>query len=205
MGLVARLPEEVSGSILQGSFLTLSVVLVTLIAATGVLLRIFLKGPLDQLGAIVHAYDIQRATPGVVDRANLAAEFEPFVDLLERMRDQIRSQMAALRQAEAKYRTIFENAVEGIFQTTPGGRLLTANPALASMLGYDTPEAVVASVDNIATQCYAQEECRDDMLAMIQREGRIVGYETELIRKDGTVFWAAINARAIRDETGRIS
>ncbi len=205
MGLVARLPEEVSGSILQGSFLTLSVVLVTLIAATGVLLRIFLKGPLDQLGAIVHAYDIQRATPGVVDRANLAAEFEPFVDLLERMRDQIRSQMAALRQAEAKYRTIFENAVEGIFQTTPGGRLLTANPALASMLGYDTPEAVVASVDNIATQCYAQEECRDDMLAIIQREGRIVGYETELIRKDGTVFWAAINARAIRDETGRIS
>ncbi len=205
MGLVARLPENVSGSILQGSFLTLSVVLFTLIAATGVLLRIFLKGPLDQLGAIVHAYDIQRATPGVVDRANLAAEFEPFVDLLERMRDQIRSQMAALRQAEAKYRTIFENAVEGIFQTTPEGRLLTANPALASMLGYDTPEAVVASVDNIATQCYAQAECRDDMLAIIQREGRVVGYETELIRKDGTVFWAAINARAIRDETGRIS
>ena len=204
MGMVARLPEDVSGSILRGSLLTLVVVLITLIGATGVLLRIFLKGPLDQLGAIVHAYDLQRVPSGMVDRSTLSAELEPLVDLLERMRDQIRSQMAALRQAEAKYRTIFENAVEGIFQTAPGGRLLTANPALAAMLGYNTPEAVVASVDNIATQCYVQAECLDDMIAIILGQGQVVGYETELMRKDGTVFWGAINARAIRDETGRI-
>ncbi|MBW2335178.1 MAG: PAS domain-containing protein, partial [Deltaproteobacteria bacterium] len=65
-----------------------------------------------------------------------------------------------LRKSEEKYRQIFENAVEGIFQTTPKGRFVSANPAMARILGYDSPQELMETVKNIKKQLYVSKEVR---------------------------------------------
>lgn len=108
-----------------------------------------------------------------------------------------------LLQAERKYRAIFENAVEGIFQSSLEGELLAANPAFARMLGYDSPDELLSSVTNITRQLYVQPEVRSLFVEGIERDGVIRGFECELYRKDGSKIWVAMSARDIRDgETG---
>src|SRR5436190_18238245 len=81
--------------------------------------------------------------------------------------------LARLREAEAKYRGIFESAQEGIFQTTPDGRYLSANPALARMLGYDSPEDLVSSVTDIGRQLCVRPESRDQFRRLLEKEGHV--------------------------------
>jgi PAS domain S-box-containing protein len=109
----------------------------------------------------------------------------------------------ALRRAEEKYRGIFENAVEGIGRTTPGGQILAANPALARMLGYDSPEDLIANVSDIG-RIYVDKGLRAEMERMMEREGAIQGVEAQVHRKDGTPIWLLMNLRAVRDEQGRL-
>src|SRR6516162_8372263 len=79
--------------------------------------------------------------------------------------------LARLKEAEAKYRGIFESAQEGIFQTTPDGRYLSANPALARMLGYDSPEELLAAVTDIGRQLCVQPESREQFRRRLEEEG----------------------------------
>jgi PAS domain S-box-containing protein len=109
-----------------------------------------------------------------------------------------------LRQAEEKYRGIFENAVEGIFQSTPRGRLIAANPALAKMLGYQTPEEVTA-VHDVSRQIYVDRAQRREFVRTLERDGIIRGFECEFYRKDGSRIWVSMNARAIRDGNGVVN
>jgi two-component system, NarL family, sensor histidine kinase UhpB len=108
------------------------------------------------------------------------------------------------RRAEQKYRRIFENAVEGIFQTTVDGRFVTANPALARMFGYDSPEGLLENVSNIAEQLYADPERRAEFGRLIRRDGFVRGFEAQAYRKDGSVMWASVSARAVRDTEGEL-
>ncbi len=108
----------------------------------------------------------------------------------------------ALRQAEARYRSIYEHAVEGIFQTTPDGRFLSANPSLARLLGYGSPEEVTASVD--PRQSYADPTRRQEFQRLLQKQGTVTGFEAEHHRGDGGLIWLAMSARAVRDGTGTI-
>jgi PAS domain S-box-containing protein len=108
------------------------------------------------------------------------------------------------RRAEEKYRTIFENAVEGIFQTTVEGRFVTANPALARMLGYDSPEELLEHVSNIAEQLYVEPERRAEFGRLVRRDGFVRGFEIRAYRRDGDVMWASLSARAIRDVGGEV-
>src|SRR3712207_1318829 len=101
------------------------------------------------------------------------------------------------RRAEEKYRSIFENAVEGIFQTTVEGRFVTANPAMARMLGYDSPEELIETVSNIARQLHAEPERRAELARLARREGFVRGFEAQVYRRDGNVMWASISARAV--------
>ncbi|HSA62837.1 MAG TPA: PAS domain S-box protein [Nitrospiraceae bacterium] len=110
----------------------------------------------------------------------------------------------AVQQAEAKYRDIFDNAVEGIFQSTPDGRYLSANPALARMYGYESPEELMASVVDIGHQIYVDPECRRELIRLVESRGVVRGYEYQVHRKDGTTIWISESARAVRDESGRI-
>ena len=108
-----------------------------------------------------------------------------------------------LRVSEEKYRSIFNNAVEGIFQTTLEGQLLNANPALARMFGYDSPEEMIKKITNIGKQLYVNPEDRVTYKKIIEDEGVIHGFETQNYRKDGSIIWVSTNARAVQDTTGK--
>ena len=110
----------------------------------------------------------------------------------------------ALRQAEEKYRGIFENAMDGIFQSTPEGRFLAVNPAFARMLGYATPEELIETVTDIGSQIYVDSQRRAEFSQLIMERGSLSGFEFEMLRKDGGRIWVTENARAVRDESGVI-
>jgi PAS domain S-box-containing protein len=110
----------------------------------------------------------------------------------------------ALRVAEAKYRGIFEKATEGIFQTTPEGRYLSANPAQAQMLGFETPDALMASVTDIEKQTYVVPEQRQELKRLLESQGQVQGFEVERVRKDGRRIWTSINGHVVRDAEGNV-
>src|SRR5918997_9255 len=109
------------------------------------------------------------------------------------------------RQAEEKYRSIFENAVEGIFQTTVDGRFLTANPTMARIFGYESPEELLGAISNIRDQLYVEPGRREDFYQLALRDGVVSGFEVQMHRKDGDPVWVSANARAIYDAGGGIS
>lgn len=109
----------------------------------------------------------------------------------------------ALRQAEEKYRSIFENAVEGIFQSTPAGRYLSVNPALARMYGYESPEKLLGSVTDITHQLYVDPNRRTELIRLLEWRGVLQGFEYEVYRKDGSRIWISESARVVRDEGGQ--
>jgi PAS domain S-box-containing protein len=110
----------------------------------------------------------------------------------------------SLREAEAKYRSIVENATEGIFQTTPEGRFRTANPALAHMLGYQTPEELLAEVTDLERQLYVRAEKRQEFKRLLETQDSVRAFEFEHYRKDGSIIWVSINGHAVRDTSGTL-
>lgn len=118
-----------------------------------------------------------------------------FVDITERKLAE-----EARHKAEANYRTIFENALEGIYQTTPDGHYLSANPAQARIFGYPTPQELMADVNDVGRQHYANPRRRDEILDLIHKNGYIQDYEVEVYDRFGRVIWVSENARAIYDE-----
>jgi PAS domain S-box-containing protein len=110
----------------------------------------------------------------------------------------------SLRHAEERYRSIFENAQEGIFQTTYEGQYLAANRALATILGYDSPEDLMTTVIDIPTQLYVNPQVRKVLLKMIEEQGPVMGFETQFYRKDDSIIWVSVNQQAVRDAEGRV-
>jgi PAS domain S-box-containing protein len=110
----------------------------------------------------------------------------------------------ALQESEIKYRSIFENTVEGIFQSTPEGIYITVNPAHARMYGYDSPEKMIKRITNIAEQGYVNPEDRIRFKKILEEQGVIEGFETQHYRKGGSKIWVSINARAVKDEAGKL-
>lgn len=106
----------------------------------------------------------------------------------------------SLRQAEEKYRSIFENATEGIFQVTSEGKYITANPALARIFGYANAEELMAKITNIWQQLYVEPTRQDDLAVLLQREDTISDFESQVYRKDGSMIWISENIRPVRDE-----
>ncbi|WP_448561266.1 PAS domain S-box protein [Trichothermofontia sp.] len=111
---------------------------------------------------------------------------------------------AALRQAEQTYRSIFDNALEGIFQTTPAGQYLSANLALARIYGYDSPAELMAQFTDIAHQLYVDPNRREAFVHQMQTQGIVSHFESQVYRKDGSILWIEEHARAVRDENGQI-
>jgi PAS domain S-box-containing protein len=109
-----------------------------------------------------------------------------------------------LQESEKKYRTIYENAIDGIFQTDREGRLISANPAMARMVGYDSVDELLFMVSDVATDLYADPEDRDRFLAAMNGAGIIQGFEARFKRKDESIFWVAVSGRAILNEAGAV-
>ena len=120
-------------------------------------------------------------------------------DITERKRAE-----EALRQAEQKYRDMFENAIEGIFQTTPEGKYLSVNPALVRMHGYDSAEELMRDVTDIGQMVYVDPEQRDQFKRLIEAQGYVELFEYQIYRKDRRKIWICENSRAVRDTNGAI-
>ena len=110
----------------------------------------------------------------------------------------------ALTQTVQKYRSIVENAVEGVYQTTPAGEFLTANAALARMLGYESLEQLMAEATGIADRVYAEPTSREAFMQRLERDGAVLGLESEIVCRDGARRWVSENARVVRDAAGAV-
>jgi len=136
--------------------------------------------------------------------APLAAEYHR---VLQRVNQEIQSRekaVHALREAEEKYRSIFENAVEGIFQTSLDGKYLNVNPALARIYGYASAAELINSVGDIERQLYVEAGRRNEFIAIMQARGVVTAFESEIYRKGGDTIWISENARAVRNAVGSI-
>ncbi|AFZ08653.1 PAS/PAC sensor hybrid histidine kinase [Oscillatoria nigro-viridis PCC 7112] len=124
---------------------------------------------------------------------------ETIANALERQKAEF-----ALRQSETKYRSIFENAVEGIFQTTPDGRYLSANPALAEIYGYESSTQMLAELTDINRQLYVNPNRRAEFIAQLAARRQVSKFESQIYRRDGSTIWISENARSICDENGSV-
>ncbi len=110
----------------------------------------------------------------------------------------------SLRIAEEKYRSIYENAVEGIFQFTIDGRYINVNPAMARLYGYDSPKDMVDSVKDISTEIYVHPERRQAFKTALEITDQIEAFTYQSYQKDGTMNWIEESTRAVRDPKGNI-
>jgi PAS domain S-box-containing protein len=113
--------------------------------------------------------------------------------------------VASSQQENERFRRLFDNAFEGMFQTTPDGRYLRANRSLARMYGYASPEELLAAVSDIGASVYVDPSRRDEFKRQMERHGSVEGFEYQVKRRDGRSMWLSERAWAIRDERGRIT
>ncbi|MHC1699857.1 MAG: PAS domain S-box protein [Humidesulfovibrio sp.] len=133
-----------------------------------------------------------------------AEELKETIRLREREIVERKRAEEALRKAEENYRGIFLSAPEGIFQSTPDGRFRVANPALARILGYATPEELMAQVTDIGKQVYAYPLGRARFLRVLSETGLVDGMEMAMRKKDGSLIWCSLVARPVRDADGNL-
>lgn len=173
------------------------------------------------LAAIDRWYAGKHRGSGLIDEAIEIADFFP--DLGEEgkwlhctavvIRDSQHSLVGAIstiedvtdrKLAEEKYRSIFENALDGIFQTTPTGRIINANPAFARILRYHSPEELCGSFSDITHELYVHPERRRELLDLVEKQGLVRDFEVEYFRKDQNVVWVNLNMRAVRNSMGEM-
>ena len=146
----------------------------------------------------------------------LVTSFNGMLDQIEKSHEQLEQKVASrtaelvvantqLRRAEEKYRAIFEDAVIGIFQATPDGRPLSINRAMAQIHGYDSPEQLLAEVENVITDLFVHPGRMDDLRPALEEKGVVRDVELEFYRRDRTRKWVLANLRAVRDGAGAIT
>ena len=121
----------------------------------------------------------------------------------ELRRERLRAERAKVH-AEASYRAIFENSVEGLYQTTADGHIIIANPAVARIAGYESVEEFIARATGVEEQFYANPRDREYFRAQMQAEGVVRGFEAQMRRRDGTLVWISSSVRMSRDAEGEI-
>jgi len=139
------------------------------------------------------------ATPILDKDKKFIGSFAMFTDITERKNTE-----EALKKSEIKYRSIFENAVEGIFQSTPEGKLITVNPTMAKIFGFSSHDEMLKNVVSIGKQLYTCSEDRHRFKKTLEEKGIVEKFEAQFYRKDGTMLWGSLNVRAVKDENGNI-
>jgi PAS domain S-box-containing protein len=112
--------------------------------------------------------------------------------------------LAEQRLAEESYRKLFEGSVDGIYVTTPAGALLNANPALARMMGYETPEELIGDVSDISNTIYVDPAARERYRALMERDGMVREFEYQVRQRGGGILWISDSATVVRDEAGEV-
>jgi PAS domain S-box-containing protein len=151
------------------------------------------------MGALQHRIELGRSKSPSDTAARSPRAFQRILqDEIEKRQNSDQ----ALRRVEHRYQSIFEHALEGIFQTSWEGKYIAANPALVKMYGYSTFEELAASINNIATQLYVDPDRRAKFIQLMQEHGQVLHFESEIRRRDGTIIWISENVRSIRDDQG---
>ncbi|MGH6778604.1 MAG: PAS domain S-box protein [Bradyrhizobium sp.] len=143
----------------------------------------------NEIGDIARAAEVFRRTLVEADAAREAA---------------VRA-LTEQRLAEESYRKLFETSVDGIYVTTPAGTLLNANPALARMMGYETPQQLIENVSDIARVVYVHPAARDEFQHLMQRDGVVRDFEYQVRQRNGGILWLSDSATAVRDGSGEIA
>ena len=162
---------------------------------------IWLSG--EMVGVVCHEH-IGTAREWTLEEQNFAGSLADLVSLAIKEWERQQAEVA-LQQAEAKYRSIFENTAEGIFQTTVDGRYISANPALARIYGYASPEKLIANLCNLEQQLYVKPNRRAKFIRLIQQHNTVSGFESQVYHQDGSMIWISENARAVYDDSGALS
>ena len=173
---------------------------VALMFLTHLFVRVFLRKPIETLDKLVGPYAAGIYNSPIAELPYL--EFKPFGKTLAQMGETIRLQVKKISEAEAKYRGIFENALEGIFQVTPEGNYLNVNPAFAKIHGHASPAEFLASVAGVEHPRYVNPKDRQKFMRDIEANGVVEGFEAEMYRSDGSAIWGSINAHAVRGQEG---
>ncbi len=216
VGVSPRFMTSAGRRILWSNVLVMLVVALSIAGGAFLLVRRHIRRPLEALGQALDRlaegdYDFDPA-----DR--MPWEFRSVIERFRRMARRIREREAALAEvnrrleheveervwAEERYRALFENAVEGMFVSTAEGRYVAANPALADLYGYDSPEALVQSVRDIRTEVCMFPEQRDEFLSLLERYDVVRNFEMKARRRDGKGLDLLVSARAGRGPNGRI-
>ena len=142
----------------------------------------------NEIGDIARAAEVFRRTLVDADAAREAAVHA----------------LAEQRLAEESYRKLFQGSVDGIYVTTPGGVLLNANAALARMMGYATPQDLIAGISDIAQTVYVDPAARAKYQSLMQRDGIVREFEYQVRARDGTILWLSDSATAVRDDQGEV-
>ena len=142
----------------------------------------------NEIGDIARAAEVFRQTLVDADAAREAAVHA----------------LAEQRLAEESYRKLFESSVDGIYVTTPGGDLLDANPALARMMGYATPQDLIRGISDVANSVYLHPAAREQYQFLMQRDGMVREFEYQVRARDGAILWLSDSASAVRNEAGEV-
>ena len=141
------------------------------------------------------------AVPGTLHVEIIDQGGEPFLFCVLQIFPTDHAQKSAERR-DSLYRSLYLSAAEGIFRSLPGAGLIDANPAMARILGYDSPAELLVAHSASARAIYADQADADRIYALLATDGRIEQERVQVKRRDGSVLWVSVNARAIRDERG---
>jgi adenylate cyclase len=117
---------------------------------------------------------------------------------------QLQKQQQAMIEVEQPYKDFFENAIEGMFQTTVSGQYLRVNQALASLLGYDSPEDLMSSIQDLSLHLYTIPQRRSQFILYLEQFGKVKNFEVEVYCKNGDRIWIKETARSVRDSEGNL-
>ncbi|MGE4297378.1 MAG: ATP-binding protein [Desulfovibrionaceae bacterium] len=179
-----------------------TVVMIVIVIVIAVMIASSLSRRITSMIAALRAFQRGDTSRRIAVRSR--DEMGQLASAFNEMCDSVIKAMNDMRTAEGMFRTIFENAVEGIFQSLPSGRFPRVNPTMARLFGYDSPEEFVDAITDIRQDIYVQPSQRDTYLRLLRQDKEIRGFEAEFRRKDGSTFWALLNARGVFAEDGSL-
>jgi len=193
----AALRQKIRGHLF--TMLTVVAVLIILSYLLAYGLQTIISGPILNLAAVSKGIS-EKQDYSVRVQSKGTDEIGVLYDEFNHMLEQIQLRELERDKAEKKYRDIFEKATYGIFQLSPQGRLLTANPAFARTLGYDSPEEVLKDLTNVQEQLYVDKEKGDEFRELMEKTERIKDFEFKAYRKDKSIIYLSQTAHAVVDE-----
>ncbi|MCX5964787.1 MAG: response regulator [Cyanobacteria bacterium] len=155
-------------------------------------IKAFQVGGVDYITKPFHLEEVIARVGQQIDRRNLQKR-------LEQQNFRLHAEIQNYKQLEERYRSIFDNAIDGMFQSTPEGQFITANASLARMYGYVSVEELCTSISDISQQLYVRPDRRTDFMRTVLRNGEVSDFEAQIYCKNGTILWISETVRSVKD------